>query len=118
MKKFLITMKKFLRKYSLKSKNKKKLMYGVNISFLLCIFALLFISLSGANTSASYGFTLKKLYFKLGELRATNKDLTLQSAYMQSITRIKDVAIEEFGMIESDGQDYIVLSRNTDIVKK
>ena len=118
MKNLFVNMKKTLRKYSLDCKNKGKLMYCVNVSLLVCIFALLFISLSGANASASYGSVLKKLYFELGELEATNKDLTLQSAEMQSIARIKDAAIEEFGMVESGGRDYIVLNKNVDIVKK
>jgi cell division protein FtsB len=117
MRNFLVTMKKILRKSSV-FKNKRRLMYSVNITLLLCIFALLFFSLHGANMSTSYGFTLKKMYFELGELRATNKDLVLQSAEMQSIARIKDAAIEEFGMVESGGQDYIVLSTNRNIVKK
>jgi|GEM_PF-6218093 hypothetical protein len=118
MRNFLVTMKKFLRKNSLKSKNKKRVMYSVNIALVLCIFALLFIHLSGANELATKGFILKKLYFELGELEATNKDLTLESAEMQSIARIKDVAVENLGMVMADGKDYIVLSRNKDIVKK
>ena len=117
MRNFLVTMKKFLRK-SLIGKNKRKLMYCINIGLVICIFALLFISLNGTNISASYGFTLKKLYFELGQLEENYKDLTLKSAEMQSIARIKNAAIEEFGMVESGGQDYIVLSSNRDIVKK
>jgi cell division protein FtsB len=117
MKNLFVNMKKFLRKSSI-FKNKRKLMYCINISLLVSIFALLFISLSGANTSASYGFVLKKLYFELGELKATNKNLTLNSAEMQSIARIKEAAIEEFGMVDSGERDYIVLNKNIDIVKK
>ena len=93
-------------------------MYCVNISLLVCIFALLFIHLSGTNKSSTDGFTLRELYIKLGDLKKTNKDLTLQSAEMQSITRIKEAAVEEFGMIETDKKDYIVLSQNKNIVKK
>ena len=115
MRNFLVTMKKFLRKSSI-GKNKRKLMYSVNVCLVVCIFALLFIHLSG--TAATEGFILKELYLQLGQLKATNKNLTLQSAEMQSIARIKDVAIEEFGMVESGGRDYIVLNQNKNIVKK
>lgn len=118
MKNLFVNMKKILRKYSLKCKNKRKLMYCINISLLICIFALLFINLGGTNEAATEGFILKKLYFELGELKATNKNLTLKSAEMQSIARIKEAAVEEFGMVESDGRDYIVLNKNVDIVKK
>ena len=117
MRNFLVTMKKFLRK-SLISKNKRKLMYCINIGLVICIFALLFIHLGGTNQAATEGFILKRLYFELGELKATNKDLTLKSAEMQSIARIKNAAIEEFGMVESGGRDYIVLNQNKNIVKK
>ena len=92
-------------------------MYCVNISLLVCIFALLFIHLGETNRVAE-GFTLRELYIKLGDLKTTNIKLTLQSAEMQSITRIKDVAIEEFGMIESGERDYIALNKNINIVKK
>lgn len=117
MKNLLITMKKFLRKSSI-GKNKRKLIYNINICLVICIFALLFIHLGGTNEAATEGFILKKLYLELGELKATNKGLTLKSAEMQSIARIKDVAIEEFGMVEAGERDYIVLNENINIVKK
>jgi len=118
MKNFLITMKKLLRKYSLVCKNKERVMYCVNIGLALCIFALLFLRLNGTNEASTEGFTLRELYLELGELKADNKELTLKSAEKQSITRVKEVAVKEFGMIESGGQDYIVLNKNKDIVKK
>lgn len=111
-------MKKILRKSFLKCKNKRKLMYYTNISLVVCIFALLFIHLGGTNEAASEGFILKKLYFELGELKSTNKDLTLESAEMQSISRIKEAAVKEFGMVDSGERDYIALNKNIDIVKK
>jgi len=118
MKNLFVNTKKSLRKYSLDCKNKGKLMYCINISLFICIFALLFIHLGGTNEAATEGFILKKLYFELGELKATNKNLTLQSAEMQSIARIKEDAVEKFGMIDSGERDYIVLNKNIDIVKK
>jgi cell division protein FtsB len=118
MKNLFVNMKKFLRKYSLKCKNKRKLIFCINIGLLICMFALLFIHLSGTNEAATEGFILKKLYFELGELKATNKNLTLKSAEMQSIARIKEIAIEKIGMVDSGEKDYIVLNNNLDIVKK
>jgi len=116
--KFLITMKKIWRKYLAKCKNKKSFIYIFNIGLVICIFALLFIHLGGANEAAKEGFILKRLYLELGELRTLNKDLTLKSADMQSITRIRELAVEDFGMVESKNRDYIVLDNHRDIVKK
>lgn len=117
---FFVSMRKLLRQYSLKCQNKKKLMFCINMGLLLSIFALLFIHLGGTNEAATEGFILKKLYLELSELKATNKDLTLESAEMQSIPRIKEAAINEFDMVKSESSErnYIVLSKTTDIVKK
>ena len=118
MKNFLLTMKKSLRKPFLKCEHKKKFIYFLNIGLLICIFALLFIHLGGTNEAAQEGFILKRLYLELGELKSSNKDLTLKSAEMQSIARIREVAVDNFGMVESKERDYIVLNDHQGIAKK
>lgn len=115
MKNLFLSMKKNIRKKINKCQNKGKLMYCLNIGLVIAIFALLFIHLGGTNEAAKEGFILKKLYLELGELKSLNKDLTLKSAEMQSMARIKELAIKDFGMIESKEKDYIVLENHDDI---
>ncbi len=120
MKKLLINTKRAFKKYSLKYRNNRKIIYIVNLALVFCIFSLLFVHLSETNKVSPDGFVLRKLYSELDGLKEDNRALTLKSAEMQSITRIKDVSTKELGMVKADGKNYITIALNDNktIVKK
>lgn len=118
-KSFILNFKRLLRKMIIMHlKNKKKVMYCLNIFLIASIFALLFTYLIESNEAAGEGFTMKELNSQLLDLRSSNKELKLQSAELQSIERIKQESVERLDMTLSNGRDYIVLSKTKNIVKK
>lgn len=90
-------------------RNKGRMIYFLNIFFLILVISLAFAHFIQFTGAASEGFVLRELNSQLSELKNQNKELNLLSAQLQSIERVKNQSEKNLGMIASTGFDYITL---------
>ncbi len=101
---------------NMKNKDQGKLIYRINLSLIFVFFMLIFLNLIQFTGAASEGFVLRELNSELNDLNSENKSLSLRSAELQSIDRIKE-EIKEMGLVLSEQKDYILNNRK-DIAKR
>ncbi len=94
------------------TRNSSRFIYGGNIFILSCVVCLAFAHFIQFTGAASEGFVLRQLNSKLSELKNENKDLSLKSAELQSIARLKYYSEKNLGMIASNDLDYLTLKNS------
>ncbi|HHW06614.1 MAG TPA: hypothetical protein GXX34_03615 [Clostridia bacterium] len=83
-----------------------KFLYVVTVVTMFCCGL---YSCSLAMAVATKGYEIAKLKSEIGELETANARLRLEIAKLDSLERIEMLALNEFGMVQPDKDDYMLL---------